>query len=43
MNTHDIQPSEMDKQWEPYYSYVHKLSNILTKGGVRIGTDMVSF
>jgi hypothetical protein len=36
MNTHEIHPSELDKQWEPYYLYMQKLSNILTKGGVRI-------
>ncbi|RGB24090.1 hypothetical protein C1646_747941 [Rhizophagus diaphanus] len=36
MNTHEIRPSELDKQWEPYYLYVQKLSNIMTKGGVRI-------
>jgi hypothetical protein len=37
MNTHEIHPSELDKQWEPYYLYVQKLSNIMTKGGVKIG------
>ncbi|CAI2165090.1 10174_t:CDS:10 [Funneliformis geosporum] len=37
MNIHEISPSELDKQWEPYYLYVQKLNNILTKGGVRIG------
>ncbi|GES75247.1 cohesin subunit [Rhizophagus clarus] len=36
MNTHEIHPSELDKQWEPYYLYVQKLNNIMTKGGVRI-------
>ncbi len=40
MNNHEISPSELDKQWEPYYLYVQKLNNILTKGGVRIGTNI---
>jgi hypothetical protein len=43
MNTHEIHPSELDKQWEPYYLYMQKLSNILTKGGVRIGTNIFHF
>jgi hypothetical protein len=43
MNTQEIHPSELDKQWEPYYLYVQKLSNILIKGGVRIGTNIYLF
>ncbi|RIA89212.1 hypothetical protein C1645_206946 [Glomus cerebriforme] len=37
MNTREIHPSEMDKQWEPYYLYVQKL---MAKAGVKIDNSI---